>query len=64
MNNKYLQIIMNGFDEDTDKQMIDKINNIADSDDIAEICNMLVVFAELHPEVSQALWDRYSSLHR
>ena len=64
MQNKYLEILMTGFDEETDKQMIDKINNIADSDDIAEICNMLVVFAELHPEVNQALWDRYASLHK
>lgn len=64
MQNKYLAILMNGFDEETDKEMIDKINNIADSDDIAELCNMLVVLAELHPEVNQALWDRYSSLHK
>lgn len=63
--NKYLEILLNGFDEESDSEMIAKIQSIADYEESIEIVNIFVALYELKDSpVIQAVWDEFSRLEK
>ena len=61
--NKYLEILLNGFDEESDSEMIQKIQSLGDYDECIEMVNILVALYELKDRpVIQAVWDEFSRL--
>lgn len=63
--NKYLEVLLNGFDEESDSEMISKIQSIADLEECIEIINIFVALYELKDSpVIQAVWDEYTKLNK
>lgn len=54
--NKYLELLIEGFQEETVEDSMKKLRNIGDLDELVEFMNILVVI-ENSDEIIKQLWD-------
>lgn len=64
MDNKYLSLLCETFEEETTDVVIESLKKLNDKNELIDLLNIITVIQETNDEVIHALWDEFNRMSK